>query len=379
MKRSLIIILVTVLLDIIWLWIVIPILPFIVKWYGFSEFYVWLTLSVFSLWMFFWWISFWKLSDVLWRNRTLEITISLNIIWYILFAISTNLWFFIFARFIWWLGASGFAVWQAYISDISNDNNRIRNMWLIWAMFWIWFIIWPIVWWILSSFWNNLNIVWFFSAFIAFLNLLLVVFKLPKIKLKKVWFIKEMKFKITNKAILILFFVSFITALWFSAMQSTFPLVMIDRFKLDSRHIWYLFWFIWFIGIIYQWLLIKYVKRLLEAYEMIVFWLFILIIWFLLFSFNNIFILVYFIIFMFPVWYWTINPSIAWMQSKLWANHVWKILWLNASMISLWNIIGPFIAWSLYLIWSWLPYIISSILFFVAFLVILLNKRAFTN
>jgi len=377
MKKPLNIILITVLLDIIWLWIVIPILPFIVKWYWFSEFYVWLTFSIFSLGMFFWWFFFWKLSDKIWRNRTLEITVFLDIIWYLIFAFSSNLWVFIIARFIWWLWASWIWVGQAYISDISSDENRIRNMWLIWAMFWIWFMIWPVVWGVLSSFWNTLNIVWFFSAFIAFLNLILVFFFLPKVKMKKSWIIKEMKFHITNKSILILFLISFITALWFSAMQSTFPLVMSDRFLLDSKHIWYLLWYIWLIWIIYQWFLIKYIKKYLKAYQMIIFGLSVLAFSFLLFSFNSIYYLIFFIIFMFPIWYWTINPSTAWILSQLWANHTWKVLWINTSMISLWNIVWPFIAWSMYLIWSGLPYIISSVLFLIAIIIIVFNRKRY--
>ena len=377
MKKPLIIILITVLLDIIWLWIVIPILPKIVTTYWFSEFYVGLTFSIFSLWMFFWWLIFWKLSDILWRNRTLELTISLNIIWYLIFALSPSLWIFILARFIWWLWASWFAVWQAYISDISDDSNRTKNMWLIWAMFGIWFLIWPVLWWFLSSFWNSLNVVWYFSAIIAFLNLLLVIFYLPKVWIKKAPLLQEMKFNVKNPAILILFVVAFIVALWFSAMQSTFALVMEDRFSLDTEHIWYLFWYIWIIAIIYQWGLIKYVKKYLKEYQMIIFWLLFLIVWFLLFSVNNTYALIFFIIFMFPVWYWTTNPAIASMQSKLWADHVWKILWINASMVSLWNIAWPFLAGILYLQWSWLPYIVSSIFFIIALGLIIWNRKRY--
>jgi len=375
MKKPLTIILITVLLDIIWLWIVIPILPSIVTSYWFSVFYVGLTFSIFSAWMFFWWLIFWRLSDKLWRNRTLEITIWLNIIWYLLFALSSSLWIFILARFIGWLGASWFSVGQAYISDISSEENRTKNMWLIWAMFGIWFMIWPVLGWILSTFWDSLNIVWYFSAIIAFLNLLLVIFFLPKVKIKKVWILQEIKFDVKNPAILILFAVAFIVALWFSGMQSTFPLVMRDRFNLDEIHIWYLFWYIWIIAIIYQGWLIKYVKKYLKEYQMIIFWLLFLIVWFLLFSVNNIYSFIFFIIFMFPVWYWTVNPAILSMQSKLWADHVWKILWINSSMISLWNIVWPFLAWSLYLVWSWLPYIASVIFFIIALGLILINRK----
>jgi len=375
MNKPLIIILITVLLDIIWLGIVLPILPYIVESYWFSEFYVWTTYAIFSVWMFAWWLLFWRLSDKIWRNRTLEITICFSIIWYLLFALSSNLYLFALARFIWWFWASWFAVGQAYISDISDDTNRTKNMALIWAMFWIWFMIWPVFGWFLSSFQNNLNIIWYTSAIISFINLLLVIFLLPKVKVKKVGIIEEYKFKLNNPLILLLLFTSFVVALWFSSMQSTFWLVMKDRFSLDASHVWYLFWFIWFVAVIYQAKLIKYVKLYLKEPQMIIFGLSFLIFSFLLFAVNNYYIAIFFIIFMFPIWYGTVSPTIASIHSKLWAKHVWKLLWYNASMISLGNIFWPFIAGSLYIIWDWLPYVISSILFLVVLFMVLFKIK----
>ncbi len=373
--KPLLIILITVFLDVVGLWIVIPVLPFIIEWYWFSEFYVWATYAIFALWMFFWWLIFWKLSDKLWRNRVLEFTIWLNIIWYLIFALSPSLLIFWLARFIGWLWASWFAVWQAYISDISNNDNRIQNMWLIWAMFWVWFLVWPVFWGFLSSLWNNLNIIWFASWFIAFLNLLLVIFLLPNVKIKKTNIIKEYKFNIMNPLIIMLLSISFIVAIGFSAMQSTMPLVMKNRFSFEPEHIWYIFWFIWIIAIIYQSKILKYVRKWLSPPEMIIFGLLFLIVWFLLFSVNTYFRAIFFIVFMFPVWYWTINPTIASMHSKLWANHVWKLLGINASMISLGNIIWPFLAWALYMKWIWLPYVVSSILFCLALFFVFIKMK----
>lgn len=376
MNKPLVIILLTVLFDIIGLWIVIPILNFVVIddfWY--SEAYVWYTFAIFSLWMFLWWLFFWKLSDKIWRNRVLELTIFLNIVWYILFALSSNLLLFMIARFIWWLWASWFAVWQAYISDISDSTSRTKNMALIWAMFWVWFMIWPVFWWILSWMSEWLNYIWFISAFVAFINLFIVIFMLPKVKQRVIPPNIDKNLKITNPIVLVLLATTFIVALWFSAMQSTFWMILDERFSLNSQSVWYMFWFIGLTALIYQWFIIRYVKKYLNEAYMIMMGLLFLIVSFLLFSINYIFLAIFFIIFMFPIWYGTINPSVASMQAKLWWNHVWKLLWINASMLSLWNIIWPFIAWYSYLIWSWMPYIVSSILFFIAFIFIFFKVK----
>jgi len=59
--------------------------------------------------------------------------------------------------------------------------------------------------------------------------------------MKKAGIIQEYKFNIKNPLILMLFAVSFIVALGFSSMQSTFGLVMKDRFLLEASHVGYLF------------------------------------------------------------------------------------------------------------------------------------------
>ena len=59
------------------------------------------------------------------------------------------------------------------------------------------------------------------------------------------------------------------------------------------------FWFIWLIAIIYQAKLIWYVKDRLREPLMVIFWLSCLTIWFLLFSINNSFWAIFFIIALF--------------------------------------------------------------------------------
>lgn len=375
MKQKLRIILLTVFLDILWLGMVIPVLPFIVEWFWFSEFYVGLTYAIYALWMFLWWILFWRLSDKFWRNRILEVTISLNIIWYTLFYFSQSLELFLAARFIGGLWASGFAVWQAYIADISDNSNRTTNMWLIWAMFGIGFLIWPVFGWYITSL-EDWHILWLISGILAVINFFVVLFLLPKIskdesKAKQIdekHLHKSLKNKLKSidKNILVLFLVTFVTALGFSSMQSTFSLIMNDRFSLTEKDIWFLFGFIWIVAMLYQAWVIKFVRKYLIEKQMLIFGFIILAISFVLMSVNNYFYAIFFIIFMFPVWYGTINPATSSMLSKLSPTNIGKTLWINSSMMSIWNVLWPFLSGILYIKWSGLPYISSSILFLIA-------------
>ncbi|MDD3646487.1 MAG: MFS transporter [Candidatus Gracilibacteria bacterium] len=380
MKKQLTIILITVFLDIVGLGIVLPVLPFIVEGFGFSEFYVGVTFAIFSLGMFIGGLIFGRLSDKIGRNKALEMTIFLNVIGYILFAFSHNLYLFLFARFVGGLGASGMAVGQSYIADISDNSNRTSNMGLIGAMFGIGFLIGPVIGGFLSSKfgWNILGIL---SGFVAFLNLLLVIFFLPKITKSEIQAKKEdelylkqtLKGKLQNldKNILVLFIISFITALGFSSMQSTFALIMQDRFQIDSKGVGYLFGFIGVVAIIYQGKLIKIVRRYFIEKQMLIFGFIFLSLSFFLMSINNYYYAVFLIIFMFPIGYGTINPTTSALLSKLAPTHIGKTLGINTSMQSIGNIIGPFLSGALYIKWSGLPYVISSVLFLLSMLLVI--------
>ncbi len=337
MNKSLITILITVFLDVLWLWLVIPIMPFLVKSYWVSEFYVWLAFSVFSIWMFIWWLIFWKLSDKYWRKKILCLTILLNLIWYLIFANSANIIVFLIARFIWWIWGSGFSIWQAFISDVSTEENRTKNMWMMWAMFWIWFILWPVIWTIFS--WNNLNFIWYISAFIILLNLILVIFIMKEPDHHKLREANNIKIKLKiEKKIGVLFIASLVTAMWFSAMQSTFPVFLSDVFWQKEKTVWLFFWYIWLISLCYQWYFIRITGNYLNEKSMILFWLLCLSIWFIGFSLNSFFYFIFIFITLFPIGYWSINPAIASLQAKMSPNHTWQILWINTSFVSMWNI-----------------------------------------
>lgn len=113
------------------------------------------------------------------------------------------------------------------------------------------------------------------SASVIFLNLLIILFFLPEIGKKHLEATEEsvspVDFHHHKKQIFLLFVAAFIAALGFSAMQTTFSLLLADRFSFDERIIGYCFGFIGIIAIAYQGFLIRYTRKFLNEKGMILF------------------------------------------------------------------------------------------------------------
>lgn len=206
-------------------------------------------------------------------------------------------------------------------------------------------------------------------------NLLIIILFLPDIHKKHLEAHEEsvlpLDFHHHKKQIYLLFVVTFITALGFSAMQSTFSLLVSDRFNFNTKMIGYLFGFIGIMSVIYQGFVIKYIRKIFDEKGMIIFGLLCLSISFVLFSGNPYVLAIFPILMFFPVGYGSVNPAIGSLHAHYAGREVGKALGTNASMISLGNIIGPFISGYLYLIWNGLPYIFSAGFFIVASIMVL--------
>lgn len=378
MDRKLKIILFTLFLEMISFGIIIPIMPFIVKAYWVSDFFVWLSYSIYAVWSFFWGLYFWKLSDKFWRKKILLITMLIHIFWYLLFSFSINIILFLIARFIIWVWASWISVAQAYIADISSNEDRVKNMWYMWAAFWLWFLFGPVFGWLLTTVSQNLNFIWAVAWWILFINLMLVQFFMIDSQNHKsfeenIFNEKNIfkKIKNMNKSILVIFLISFIAAFWFSGMQSTFALILESRFSQTATQIWLFLGFIWICSIIYQIFWINFVRKKLSEKNMILMWLFFLAVSFLAFWFNNYYLLIFLIIPFFPIWYWSVNPAVWALIAKIWSKNIWKLMGYNTSSVSFWNILWPLICGYLYVLNPSFWYLLSFLLFSIWFLVCL--------
>ncbi|MDD2916517.1 MAG: MFS transporter [Candidatus Gracilibacteria bacterium] len=369
-KFALPIILLTVLLDIIGLGIIIPSLPSIIRGFGLSENWVGFVFASFSIGMFLGGIVFGRLSDVYGRKNILAITSFINMLGYLVFAFSGNVYLFILGRLLSGLGGAGMAIGQAYVADISTAENRTKNLGLTGAMFGLGFTIGPVLGGLFSS--NSHLGLGLISASIIFLNFLIILFFLPNIPKKHLESKDEAVFPLDfhhhKKQIYLLFSIAFILSLGFSAMQTTFALLLTDRFVFSEKMIGYCLGLIGVASIIYQAFLVQHVRKWLDEKGMILFGLASLAISFTLFAVNPYFLGIFIIIAFFPLGQGSINPAVGSLHAHYAGKEVGKALGTNASMMSLGSIAGPFLAGYLYILWNGAPYIASSVFFIFAFI-----------
>lgn len=362
-------ILATAFLDILWIWILIPVLPDIITHFWVSEAWTPYSQWIYSIGMFLWGLVFWRLSDTYGRKNLLSITTLFNLIGYIVLwislsqgVISESIGFlfiiFLAARFISGLGWAWLWVAQAYISDISTKETKTKNMGMIGAAFWLAFLVGPAIGWILSKWGIQYVILWCIFAILINLLLIVLILKEP-IKHLQEMHTEHKKFHF-SRVMIILFILSFWGTLAFSSIQSGSSQYYKDIFNFNANQIWYTLSLVGWIAIIYQWWLIKYVRKYLTENQMIQSSLLIMIISILLFAVNRNMYLLFPIIAFFPVAMWTFQPAInSLIAGKAW-KEVWKIMWYNTSVISIAGIIWPFLVWTLYEISYSLPFFISA-------------------
>lgn len=362
-------ILATAFLDILWIWILIPVLPDIITHFWVSEAWTPYSQWIYSIGMFLWGLVFWRLSDTYGRKNLLSITTLFNLIGYIVLwislsqgVISESIGFlfiiFLAARFISGLGWAWLWVAQAYISDISTKETKTKNMGMIGAAFWLAFLVGPAIGWILSKWGIQYVILWCIFAILINLLLIVLILKEPVKHLQEMH-TEHKKFHF-SRVMIILFILSFWGTLAFSSIQSGSSQYYKDIFNFNANQIWYTLSLVGWIAIIYQWWLIKYVRKYLTENQMIQSSLLIMIISILLFAVNRNMYLLFPIIAFFPIAMWTFQPAInSLIAGKAW-KEVWKIMWYNTSVISIAGIIWPFLVWTLYEISYSLPFFISA-------------------
>ncbi len=171
----------TVFVDLLGFGILIPILPtFAKKELLVDETAIGIAIAIYSLTQFFFNPVFGNLSDKYGRKRIIVICLFLNAIGYVLFAYTHSYFMLLTSRIIAGIGGSSIGVAQAYIADVTTQENRAKGMGMIGAAFGLGFVFGPLIGGLLSKY--GYFITGMASALFSLLAFVLTIFFLPEPK-----------------------------------------------------------------------------------------------------------------------------------------------------------------------------------------------------
>ena len=163
----------------------------------------------------------------------------------------------------------------------------------------------------------------------------------------------------------ILFFLglSLAATIGFSVIQSGSSQYTTDRFWFDADMIGYSLAVVGITSIVFQGFLIKYVRKYLRETQMMLVWLVLVTLGMFLYSLNQLWLLVFFIVILFPLGMGMFQPVLSAQLAKTAPQHVGKVMGLNTSMTGVGGIIWPLLVGWLYAIHISLPFWSSMFLF----------------
>ena len=272
MKRSpLIVIFTTVFIDLVGFGIVIPVLPFYAEGTAFNATprTVGLLFASYSIMQLIFSPILGGLSDKHGRRPVLLLSIIGTGIGFLILGMATTLWMLFVGRILDGITGGNISTAQAYIADVTTEENRAKGMGLIGAAFGLGFIFGPAIGGILSHW--GIHVPFFFAAALCFANATLLFFTLPETVTADhpakhsaaggrslghiIASLKQPKLAY----VLVIYFL-FIVA--FSIMTTSFSLYTMFRFGYDAQHTGYLFAYVGLIAVFIQGGLIgRLVKR----------------------------------------------------------------------------------------------------------------------
>lgn len=171
--------------------LILPFLPFYAQEMGATPFMVGMLLTTFSLFQFVSAPIMGRLSDIYGRKPLLIISQLSTLASFLILAVSHRLWMLYLSRAVDGLLGSNGTIAQAYLSDISDKNDRSKAFGISGVAFGVGFMIGPAIGGFLSQFGYNLPA--YIAAFMSFLSIALTILILPETVKKQ----QEIKFSFT--------------------------------------------------------------------------------------------------------------------------------------------------------------------------------------
>lgn len=166
-KTSLMLIFLIVFIDLIGFGIIIPVLPTYAERYGADSLSVGALLASYSLMQFFF-TPFWgRLSDKVGRRPVLLISLFASALGYLIWGLADSLTMLFVSRIVAGIGNANIAVAQAYIADVTSEENRAKGMGMVGAAFGLGFVLGPAIGGVCAQFFGSQVIGYIASAFSA--------------------------------------------------------------------------------------------------------------------------------------------------------------------------------------------------------------------
>jgi MFS transporter, DHA1 family, tetracycline resistance protein len=245
----------TLFLDLVGFGIVLPLLPQFARQHHAQEWQIGLLMASYSLMQFFFSPVWGRLSDRIGRRPVLLISISGSAVSYLLFAFAPNLTLLFVSRLFAGAMAANIATAQAYVADITTEENRTKGMGMVGAAFGLGFVLGPALAGVLSH-WARLNghspqvVVGIAASMFSLVDLLWAAARLresltPEIRAKAAAAIgtrlERMSAALRNPALglpILLFFLG--TVAW-SQLEPTLARYVQEHFQFDEARTGYMF------------------------------------------------------------------------------------------------------------------------------------------
>lgn len=281
MKRSpLIVIFFTVFIDLVGFGIVIPVLPYYAEGtrFGATPREVGLLFASYSVMQLFFSPVLGRLSDKYGRRPILLISLLGTAVGFVILGFATTLWMLFLGRIIDGISGGNISTAQAYIADVTTEENRAKGMGLIGAAFGLGFVFGPAIGGIMSRW--GIHVPFLFAGALAFSNAVLLYFTLPETvtpdhparvsaAMGRSWhrLIKSLR----NPRLGFVLTIYFLSIVAFSIMTACFSLFLMFRFGYDAFHNGWVFAFVGIISAGIQGVLIgRLVDRFGEPFLVIV-------------------------------------------------------------------------------------------------------------
>lgn len=249
--------------------IIIPITPFYARSYGASDFTIGLLIASYALMQFIFAPILGRLSDRYGRRPLLLVSLAGTIGSLLLFGFATSLVLLFVGRLLDGATGGNISIAQAYISDVTTEENRARGMGMIGAALGLGFIAGPAIGGFLSRN-GNYQLPIFVASGVAAVSFLMTLFLLPEPerhthegKQARTFDVLRLLRAVQHPRIGRLLLVTLLVALAFTAFETTFALFVSKRLGYTSSSTGYA---LAYIGIVIAFVQGGLIRRLAKRY-----------------------------------------------------------------------------------------------------------------